>query len=123
MSVGAELRGVFNRIGFCGCGDDDNKWGLLKQLLERPMRLDEPLGDIPAGAVEFMGHAIDGWGLIEHGTVLSRSWLTEDGKTLLAWLNKHGTDTDEWPEQWIHSEECDCPECVSAAEQPEEPGR
>lgn len=99
-----ELRHILSgNVKFCGCGSDESKWALLKKLLERAEDAKgpsfyEPLDDIPGYAVEFMAHALDGWGLLEHGSSIGYCWLTDKGKKVLAWIRANGVDSDTWPE-------------------------
>ena len=108
-----ELRHILSdKIHFCGCGSDEAKWVLLQKLLERAEDQQvgdpgyyAPLNDIPGYAVEFMAHALDGWGLIEHGTSIGYCWLTTRGEKVLAWLRLHGTDDVTWPEFWFSTDD------------------
>lgn len=90
----------------CGCGSG-NQWDVMYRLLLRAETHDasfyDPMGDIPANAVEFMAHVLDSWRLTEHGGGIGYSWLTPEGKDMLEFLKTYGTDTDTWPEWW-----CSC---------------
>ncbi len=98
-----------DKIKLCGCGSVD-KYGILLAMLERAEAKGdkgsfyEPWQDIGGGGVEFIAHVMDGWGLLEHGTSIGNSWLTDDGKALLEFLRKFGTDTDGWLMWWCSCE-------------------
>lgn len=102
-----------DRIGLCGCGTGDT-WPLLLSMLERAENhtsrgyFTDPLGDIPANAIEFIAHVMDSWELLEHGSGIGSAWLTQDGIEVLTFLRRWGTDPGEmgnsiWPEWW-----CSC---------------
>lgn len=103
-----------DQIQMCGCGTVEHKWPLLLAMLERAEDhktrgyFYDAMGDIPPRAVEFIAHAMDGWGLLEHGTSIGGAWLTQDGSEVLAFLREFGTDDGTaiggiWPDWW-----CSC---------------
>jgi hypothetical protein len=106
-----------------------DSWGLVLAMLERANRNSDDstvVGDGPidpsqcrfvsfydampefglsGSAVEFIAHVFNGsWDLFEHGTGVGSSWLTEDGRDLMLFLQQYGTNPEEWPE-WITDEE------------------
>jgi len=104
-----EIRHILDDVGFCGCGSSD-KYEILKGLLERAVvggRFDEPLGDAFSGrAVEFIADVMSSshWDLLDHGTSLGGSWLTERGKVLLQFFQDFGANAEGWPGWWCSVE-------------------
>lgn len=78
----------FHVLGGCGCGSSDElseiAWDVFlnfsKDHESRASLYDDP-------AREIVGHWIDSLGLIEHGSGISGSWLTDEGKELLDAIN------------------------------------
>lgn len=121
-----EIQKLFARINLCGCGTEAH-WEVIKYLLERADALDKQSLDWTHGFygkaddaserwVEFGAKVLDHFELLEHGGGIGYAWLTDDGRFLLEWLRKYGTDDGDisdpiWPEWWCHSPECDCEAC------------
>jgi hypothetical protein len=106
------FRGILcDRINLCGCGSGTN-FEVLLAMLERAESHEgkvsksfyDSLGDICPRGVEFIAHVVDGWSLIDHGSGIGWAWLTDDGKAVLEFLRKFGTDKDTWPEWWCSCE-------------------
>lgn len=53
-------------------------------------------GDPRDGAPAFVMVCLDSAGLIEHGGNIAGSWLTDDGRRLLAYMDAHGSDPCAW---------------------------
>lgn len=50
---------------------------------------------------EFAAKVLDGWGLIEHGTTINFAWITEDGRSVLNYLQTYGTSPSNWPNESV----------------------
>lgn len=78
----------FYILNGCGCGSSDNlmelAWQVFVDFAED--REEEKLGLYDKPEREILAHWLDSKGLIEHGTSIRWSWLTEDGKELLRQL-------------------------------------
>lgn len=95
---------ILRSLGFCSCGSDE-KWEIVKLILERADKkasMYDEASDASSRWVEFAAHVLDGRGLLEHGMSIGRSWLTNDGEELLAFLREHGNDGDKWPEEDVN---------------------
>jgi len=45
----------------------------------------------------FVFYMLDSKDWTEHGGGVGASWLTDKGKEILDWIEKHGTDDKAWP--------------------------
>ena len=107
---GWAYRVIFLDIGMCGCGHYDERLDILKEVLnacplweleKTPEYLRTPLG-------EWFLCLLDKAELIEHGSSIGGSWLTEKGTRLLNALN----DEDIWKEfQDDTVGMCECSDC------------
>lgn len=94
-------------LGFCGCGQLDMALRLLRDVLteigkrgddEDVWRQSVATVDVMLAAETHPGlyysylYWLDSKGLIEHGSGVGGSWLTEDGSDLLAALDRYGID-------------------------------
>lgn len=83
---------------FCGCGLPESAWEIVLRLLgyfgtpHEDRNLDEFRDEDYLAA-----YVIDHCGLIEHGTSIGGSWLTDDGKEALRFLRKHGVEWGDLP--------------------------
>lgn len=98
-------------LGFCGCGNPDTAYEALRDTLAcfdagdisdgdwkaRCERVDAWFKERGEGYSYLLLYFIDAAGLLEHGGSVGGSWLTEEGKNVLAVLRDWGTDPDEWP--------------------------
>lgn len=110
----AKLRAVLAKEPFCGCGGDDEKWGVVLWVLDHVTRYEgdrQINGDLydmhKAGTLTafhlFALHVVDNLGLIEHGSGIMGSWLNYGvGYDMRAFLHEHGIDTDKWP-KWARA--------------------
>lgn len=76
-------------LGFCGCGAEDEALDFVLEALEAfgdHRHIHELLPDNGLGA--FVLYQFDHLGLIEHGTTVRASWLTDDGEAILAFLRE-----------------------------------
>lgn len=106
----------YDMMGFipsCGCGIPDEiaevvHWTLTMFGLDPDTRDDAAtdsfkrwLGNNAGGLREVMFwvflSALDDKGLLEHGTTIRYSWLTDTGRAFLDFLNEHGPYSDAWP--------------------------
>lgn len=92
------IAAIIERMGMCGCGSDA-KWEAVRNVLRfaqaRALQKFEDDND-PYG--ELILHILDNKKLLDHGTNISGSWLTDDGILLLRFLENHGCDSDNWPD-------------------------
>lgn len=105
--VTEEVGELFHELGFCGCGCPDEAFELLRQVLaafsekidwDAPDAKERykdwakrfrdllPVDDNPGLAYSYL-YWMDSKNLIEHGSGILSSWLTEDGRRVLAILN------------------------------------
>lgn len=70
--------------GLCGCGRESIKADLVAILRDTDRLVDVP--DTPYH--ELMLHLLDDKGLLDHGTSISGSWLTDKGKEIRAELRR-----------------------------------
>jgi hypothetical protein len=111
-------------LRFCGCGDPESVYDLVRDLLGLFERKSEELGKIEPGASTWSGaydevqaisqqiadrigggdgvyyavlYLIDGAGLLEHGTSIRTSWLTAKGKHYLSLMRLHDYRDMEGP--------------------------
>lgn len=80
-------------LGFCGCGAEDEALEFVLEALEAfgdrengYKRIRAMVPDNGMGA--FVLYQFDHHGLIEHGSTVRASWLTDDGKAVLAFLRE-----------------------------------
>lgn len=87
---------IFGRDGlrFCGCGNPEDAYALVRDLLalapfyDHQAEVRERIGGGP-GVEMLVLYALDGAGLIEHGTGIGGSWLTAKGRHYLALMLRH----------------------------------
>src|SRR5690606_18182566 len=101
---------IFNDLAMCGCGQYDDRLDILKEVLnacplyeteKTPDYLRTPLG-------EWFLCLLDKAKLIEHGSSIGGSWLTDKGTRLRDDLN----DEDIWKEfQNDTAGICECSDC------------
>lgn len=92
-------------LRFCGCGQPDAVWMLVREMLESvPFRADDQ-----ADAAMFYAllYWLDGTDLIDHGTMITGSWLTEKGKHYLPLMRRH--DWDQVAEAGFPHDGDECP--------------
>lgn len=84
--------------GCCGCGSPETYYEAARDLLVHFSTQDRPWDWIYSDRFRyFAANALDHLGLIEHGTSLAGSWVTQSGQEALAFLQEHGVNPDEWP--------------------------
>lgn len=104
---------VGDAIGLCGCGSPSLAIELVAKLLayyrdlalkanagENVAYLESLLGPQDGGVFWFVLYQLDTLELTEHGSGIRFGWLTPRGKAVLAFIEKHGTDEDNWPNRW-----------------------
>lgn len=87
---------LYDRDGlrFCGCGNPDDAYNLVRDLLSLAPFFDhraevrERIGGGP-GVEDMVLYALDGAGLIEHGTGIGGSWLTAKGRHYLTLMRRY----------------------------------
>lgn len=103
---------IFNDLGMCGCGMYDERIVILKEVMNAfPLYEEDKVPTYLRTALgEWFLCALDKAKLIEHGSTIGGSWLTEKGKRLLTGLN----DPSFWNE--LNDDVvgiCNCSECTS----------
>lgn len=105
-----KIRAVHDKAGLCGCGSDEGKWGVVLWVLEHAGNwpklasfYDEEKANPTLGPwIEFAVQVVDSYGLLEHGSSWSGSWLEGHeegiGAAFLSFLHKYGIDSFKWPE-------------------------
>lgn len=76
-------------LGFCGCGDPDSAMLLVRDILklikEEKEYSEEITKALPTdGVYYFVLYMLCDRGLIEHGSIVCRSWLTDKGEEVLS---------------------------------------
>lgn len=102
------IRQIVEDVGMCGCGSV-GKWELIHMILDRAgsgesrKSLYEPIADdCGSRPTELIAHLMDGgrMALLDHGTSIGGSWLSDRGKALLAFFSLYGDHDENWPE-WV----------------------
>jgi hypothetical protein len=97
----------FGELPLCGCGCPDAVLELIKGALENAAAF--PDGPEPHKSMpDYFGgddpihwlatYALDKAGLIEHGSNVRWSWLTDKGHVTLNYLRDYGCEPDAWPD-------------------------
>lgn len=90
----------------CGCGD--NHWLVVLKILEVAADEDRSFYDDGFYSNEFKQFClkfVDMLGLLEHGTGICGSWITDEGMAVLEWLREHGDRVfDNPPPYYVDSE-------------------
>lgn len=92
----------------CGCGTPSAFWDAVQAILEH---FEQPIMErdhewVCADRFRYFAvNALDSCGVIEHGSGIAGSWLTDSGKEALAFLRQYGL---EWPDRgevvWLDSQ-------------------
>lgn len=122
---------MYEQIDMCGCGWGDDAYILVRDLLDHFHDRDDR--DVVAmvgstGAAQLVLRRLQTADLIDHGTSVTSSWLTEKGRYARWMMHKHGPDDLDdvgYPECYDWREKDDCPEAcwVPTPEVPPEPRR
>jgi hypothetical protein len=122
---------MYEQIDMCGCGWGDDAYILVRDLLDHFHDQDDR--DVVAmigstGAAQLVLRRLQAADLVDHGTSVTSSWLTEKGRYARWMMHKHGPgDLDDagYPECYDWREKDDCPEAcwVPTPEVPPEPPR
>lgn len=114
---------IFQDLGLCGCGYPDEAYALVRDLLAlapyyedgRWQRAAELIGS--QGAQQIVLSMLDRAELLEHGSSVAGSWLTERGAHYLELMRRHRVD--EVNEAGLPHEGEACPaECPHGAMAP-----
>ena len=100
----------FVDLGMCGCGMFNDRLVLLKEVLEAMPLHTGPVPDYlrtPLG--QWFLTTIDNAGLIEHGSYIGGSWITEKGERFLKCLE----DVNELEDWFDENGFCECVKCIS----------
>jgi hypothetical protein len=127
----SHLYGLFEEIDMCGCGWPGDAYTLVRDLLDHFHNRDdrdvvEMIGS--TGAAQLVLRRLDRAGLIDHGTRVTSSWMTDKGRYARHLMHKHPTygclDLTGYPDCFDHDLGC-CPgECwTPTADVPPEPPR
>ncbi len=100
-----ELRLLLSRW-HCGCEDPDivgSFHEILKEFAkpwEQRRNFDDWADELlPLAPWQYLPLTVlDDMGLLEHGTSSRSGWLTDKGRAALAFIEKYGTDSDDWEE-------------------------
>lgn len=109
--AGWAYRVRYDDLGDCGCGQSDQRLELVRQVLrDCPLYEDERWRAYDSPLAEWLLAIMAGADLIEHGSTLGGSWITEKGQRLLSALE----DAAVWealtePNALVGY--CECPEC------------
>lgn len=86
---------------FCGCGNPEAAWQTVREYLHnfslRGDDWDKRTLLLETGEQYIVAYLLDHLKLIEHGSSINGSWLTDDGETVLEFLNK-------WTANWQENE-------------------
>lgn len=95
---------IIENLKLCGCGDPEKTYTILKETLEifdnnnweekckKQKAWEEKYGDLAFLTLYFL----NSFDLLEHGGSVGGSWLSQEGKTLVKYLNENGCDPDMW---------------------------
>ena len=107
---------IFIDMDLCGCGSPDY-YSIIHGMLEHAAAsrsFYDPIPSLSLNALttEFIAHVMntDKFDLLDHGTSVGHSWLTDKGILLLDFFRTFGTDNNKWPEFWMAkdvSQSCD----------------
>lgn len=104
MTQDADLFKAYCDLPICGCDDPDAAVVLIRQILERhagddwPRDLDDLLPDGPIRHIVLA--ALTNAQLLEHGGTIMGSWLTEEGKRLLASMQTFDPSDEDAVDAW-----------------------
>lgn len=118
-------------LGFCGCGDPEGALSFLRDVLSIfELRILEGKSHWEEGTAQLwqklaLGHPeygllglsylyyLDSVGLLEHGTSIYGSWLSERGEEILQALREVDIETMmERPYDYQHEDLTSCPYCL-----------
>lgn len=84
---------------FCGCGSPESAWQTIRDYLYNFSLVDDDWDkrtlQIETGEQYIVAYLLDHLGLIEHGSSIWGSWLTDSGEEALEFLNKWGANWQE----------------------------
>ena len=109
--LGWAYKVLFVDLGMCGCGMFDQRLALLKETLElMPLyELDDQSHYLRTPLGEWFLTTIDNARLIEHGSSIGGSWITDKGARFLKTLE----DLDKLEEYVDNNGFCECAVCIS----------
>ena len=85
--AGWAYRVLYDDLGSCGCGQPVERLELVRDALRDCPLYDGTSRNWATPLHEWFLCLLDSAGLIEHGSVITGSWLTEKGTRLLTALN------------------------------------
>ena len=99
----------FEDLGMCGCGLFNDRLNLLKEVLtDMPIHTEPYPAWIRTPLGEWFLTTIDNAGLIEHGSSIGGSWLTDKGERFLKCLE----DVDALESWFDKNGYCGCFQCA-----------
>lgn len=106
-------------LRFCGCGNPDDAYNLVRDLLslapffDHRTEVQERIGGGP-GVEDLVLYSLDGAGLLEHGTGIGGSWLTAKGRHYLSLMQRHEYEEIEGDEVFLphDGEPCETVKCL-----------
>lgn len=84
-----KVRDLISKFNICSCGSDAHWECVLELLVEAENHSDK--GFYRDKWFEFGAKVLDAWGLLDHGTGIGFSFLTDEGKLFLEFLRDFGT--------------------------------
>lgn len=100
-----ELGRIYEQLAFCGCGDPTEAYETLQDVLSafdtegrtfegsrEAIRVHKAM--IPGKYWDLLVYLLDSKGLLEHGSSIGGSWLSDLGKKILKDLRENGHDSD-----------------------------
>ncbi len=82
----------------CGCSDTTKTWTWILEYLTKCASEDSYLNDDDLSGGEILAmNLLRDLGFTEHGTSIRGSWITDNGKEIIEFINKMGIDwTDKY---------------------------
>jgi len=118
---------IYDEIGMCGCGWADDAYTLVRDLLDHfhdrdERNIVEMVGS--TAAAQIVLYRLQDADLLDHGTSVTSSWITDKGRYARWLMHKHPSLVEYagYPDCWDHERDR-CPdECWTApAEVPPQP--
>ena len=85
---------IIHELGICGCGCPDETYKAVHDMLGKFENHTGINGETPYEY--FMAYTLDHLGFIDHGTCITGSWLTDEGKELLEALADFAKYDYDW---------------------------
>lgn len=93
----------------CGCGERDKMWTAIHNYLENFSLIGDDWTkrtiELVTGEQYFLAYYLDDIGLLDHGSGIGGSWITEQGGQVLEFLRTISPDYDNAIENILDDEE------------------